>query len=133
MPKLTAADTPQAVDQFMAALEHPHKPDIEALRQAICAVDPAITEGIKWNATSWRTSEYFATTHLRGKSGFSLILHLGAKARELPAGGLAIADPAGLLKWLGQDRAQVGFASAADFAAKLPALPALIRQWIAHV
>ena len=133
MPKLTAADTPAAVDRFMAALTHPHKADIEALRQAICAVDPAIAEGIKWNAPSWRTTEYFATTHLRGKTGFSLILHLGAKARELPEGGLAMADPAGLLKWLGRDRAQVEFASSADFAARLTALQALIRQWISHV
>lgn len=133
MPKLTPADTRQAVDQFMAALAHPHKPEIEALREAMLAVHPSIAEGIKWNAPSWRTTEYFATTHLRGKAGFSLILHLGAKARELPAGGIAIADPSGLLKWLGPDRAQIEFTSAADFAAKLPALPALIRQWITHV
>jgi hypothetical protein len=82
MPKLTPADTAQAVDRFMAALEHPHKPEIEALRQAICAVDPSIAEGVKWNAPSWRTTDYFATTHLRAKTGFGLILHLGAKARR---------------------------------------------------
>lgn len=133
MSKLTAADTPAAVDQFMAALAHPHKTDIEALRRALCAVDATIAEGIKWNAPSWRTSEYFATTHLRGKTGFSLILHLGAKARDLPEGGLTLADPAGLLKWLGRDRAQVEFTSSADFAAKLPALQAVIKQWIIHV
>lgn len=133
MPKLTPADTPQAVDQFMAALDHPHHADIQALRQALCAVDPSIAEGIKWNAPSWRTSEYFATTHLRGKQGFSVILHLGAKARALPEGGLAIADPHRLLKWLGPDRAQVSFASSADFQARLPALQAVVRAWIAHV
>jgi len=133
MPKLTPADTRQAVDQFMAALDHPHQADIETLRRAICAVDPSIAEGIKWNAPSWRTREYFATTHLRGKTGFSLILHRGARARDLPAGGLDVPDPAGLLKWLGPDRAQVGFASSADLAAKLPALQALLRAWIRHV
>jgi hypothetical protein len=133
MPKPTPADTAQAVDRFMAALEHPHKPEIEALRQAICAVDPSIAEGVKWNAPSWRTTDYFATTHLRAKTGFGLILHLGAKARDMPDGRLAIADPGGLLKWLGKDRAQVGFASAADFTARLPALQAIIRQWITHV
>jgi hypothetical protein len=133
MPKLTSADTTVAVDQFMAALDHPCKAEIETLRRAMQAVDPAIAEGIKWNAPSWRTSEYFATTHLRAKTGFGLILHLGAKARELPAGGLAIADPTGLLKWLGRDRAQVEFTSAADLTAKLPALQAVLRQWTAHV
>lgn len=133
MPKLTAADTTSAVDQFMARLDHPCKVEIEALRAALRAVDPAIAEGIKWNAPSWRTSEYFATTHLRAQTGFGLILHRGAKARELPDGGLALADPTGLLKWLGRDRAQVEFASPADFAAKLPALQAVIQQWIRHL
>lgn len=133
MPKLTAADTRAAVYQFMAALDHPFKAEIETLRRAILAVDPAIAEGIKWNAPSWRTTDYFATTHLRGRAGFSLILHLGAKARTLPAGGLAFDDPTGLLKWLGKDRAQVEFGTAADLQAKLPVLQALLRQWITYV
>ena len=133
MPKPTAADTTAAVDQFLAALEHPFKAELETLRRAILAVHPTVAEGIKWNAPSWRTSEYFATTHLRGKAGLGLILHLGAKVRALPEGGLAIPDPAGLLKWLGKDRAQVEFASAADLAAKLPALLTLLRAWIRQV
>jgi Domain of unknown function (DU1801) len=130
MPKLTAADTTAAVDEFMAALEHPFKAEIGTLRRAILAVDPSVAEGIKWNAPSWRTTEYFATTHLRSKAGLGLILHLGAKARELPEGGLVIDDTSSLLKWLGKDRAQVVFESAADLKAKLPALQALIKQWI---
>jgi hypothetical protein len=133
MPKLTAADTSAAVDRFMVTLDHPFKVDIETLRHAMLAVDPSIAEGIKWNAPSWRTTEYFATTHLRSKAGLGLILHLGAKARELPVGGLQIADPTGLLKWLGKDRAQIEFTSNADFTAKQPALHALIKQWITHV
>lgn len=132
MPKLTAADTTAAMDQFMATLDHPFKAQIEALRQAIPAVDSSIAEGVKWNAPSWRTCEYFATTHLRSKTGLALILHLGAKVRELPH-GIAIDDPTGLLKWLGKDRAQVEFSSAADLRAKLPALQALLKQWITHV
>ena len=133
MPKLTTADNTAAVDQFMAVLDHPLKAELETLRHAILAVDPAVAEGIKWNAPSWRTTEYFATTHLRSKAGLGLILHLGAKVRELPEGGLDIPDPTGLLKWLGRDRAQVEFASAADLAARLPALQTLLRAWIRHV
>lgn len=133
MPKLTAADTTAAVDRFMAALDHPFKAEIETLRCAIPAVDPAIAEGIKWNAPSWRTTDYFATTHLRSKAGLGLILHLGAKARALPEGGLDVPDPTGLLKWLGRDRAQVEFRSAADLHAKLPALQALLQAWVGHL
>lgn len=133
MPKLTATDTTAAVDRFMAALQHPHKGEIEQLRHALLAVDAAVAEGIKWNAPSWRTTEYFATTHLRDKTGFSLVLHLGAKARALPEGGLGIDDPQGLLAWRGRDRALVSFASAAEFSARLPALQAVVKQWIRWV
>jgi len=58
------SDTSEAVDAFMAALDHPFKVEIEAIRQAILGADPRIREGIKWNAPSFRTTEYFATTHL---------------------------------------------------------------------
>ncbi|TYT26428.1 DUF1801 domain-containing protein [Luteimonas viscosa] len=126
----TAADTRAAVDALMATLAHPYKPGIEALREAILAVDPAIAEGVKWNAPSFRTGEYFATFHLRAKTGIVLILHLGAKARVLPGDGLAIDDPEGLLAWLGKDRAQVVFAYDADARRRIPALQAVLRQWI---
>lgn len=126
----SAADTTPAVDAFMASLDDPRKPQLQALREAILAVDPAIAEGIKWNAPSFRTHEYFATFNLRGKQGLMLILHLGAKARTLPAGGLVIDDPHGLLTWLGKDRAQVVFTDADALQARIPALQAVLRQWI---
>lgn len=126
----TPADTTAAVDAFMSALAHPRKAEMQALREAILAVDPAIAEGIKWNSPSFRTNEYFATFNLRGKAGLMLILHLGAKARELPDGGLGIDDPEGLLTWLGKDRAQVLFPDAGDVRKRIPALQAILRQWI---
>jgi hypothetical protein len=61
----TAADTTSAVDEFMRTLDHPFKKAIEAIRSSMLAADRAIAEGIKWNAPSFRTSEYFATTNLR--------------------------------------------------------------------
>jgi hypothetical protein len=126
-------DSTAAVDAFMLQLDHPFKPEVELLRCIVLAVDPGIAEGIKWNAPSFRTTEYFATTHLRGKGAVGLILHLGAKARELPAGGLAIADPAGLLRWLGKDRAMLEFRCRAEIEAARTALTAIVREWIRHV
>lgn len=131
--KAPAPDSSEAVDAFMAALEHPFKAELELLREILLGADPTVAEGIKWNAPSFRTSGYFATTHLRGKGTIGLILHLGAKARELPAGGLAVADPAGLLKWLGKDRAMIEFRQRAEIDSARGALAALIRQWIRHV
>jgi hypothetical protein len=117
----------------MKTLEHPFKAEINKLRRAILAADPSVAEGIKWNSPSFRTSEYFATTNLRAKAGIGLILHLGAKVRELPGGGIKIDDPDGLLKWLGKDRAMVEFATRKELEQKTRALQAVLRQWIGFV
>ena len=132
-PHGSPMDTSRAVDEFMAGLDHPFKAEIEAIRAAILGVDSAIAEGIKWNAPSFRKGEYFATVHLREKKGVALILHLGAKARDLPAGGLGIDDRARQLKWLAKDRAMVLFTSLADFASRKAEFERILRQWIVHV
>jgi hypothetical protein len=117
----------------MAKLDHPAKKAVQALRAAILASDASISEGVKWNAPSFKVTEYFATTNLRTKTGVGLVLHFGAKVRAVAAGKDTIRDPEGLLKWLAQDRATIIFADDEDLRAKTPALQAIVRQWIAHV
>ncbi len=138
-PKSSAGNTtarskpaPETVETFLAALDHPYKSAIVALRQVILHADPAIGEEIKWNAPSFRTSEHFATMHLRAKNGVQLILHRGAKKRN-DASGMTISDPEALLVWLGDDRASVTFGSAEEIELKRTALTELIRQWIAYL
>jgi len=124
---------PESVETFLEALDHPHKPEILALRQIILAADPRIGEGIKWNAPSFRTSEYFATFHLRAKPGVQIILHLGAKVRETATTGITIEDPAAMLEWLARDRATLKFRDLQDVAVRRAAFTLLLRQWIEHV
>lgn len=126
-----AAAVPEDVDAFVAALGHPREREIRALREIILGADPRIAEGVKWNAPSFRTAEWFATFHLRAKEGVQLILHLGAKRRN--GGDVAIADPHSLLRWLAADRASVTFRELDDIDAKGVAFADVIRQWIAHV
>lgn len=125
--------TPDDVEIFLAALDHPLKPEILALRQTILDADPSIAEGIKWNVPSFRTSEYFATMHLRAKDGIQVILHLGAKTRDTAAAGFVIADPEALLEWLAPDRASAKFRDVSDIDARRSAFTDIIRQWITHV
>lgn len=66
-----------------------------------------------------------------GEVGFSVILHLGAKARD--GAPPAIPDPTGLLRWLGKDRAIVRFAESADIESQGEAFAAAVTQWIAFV
>jgi hypothetical protein len=128
-----SAPAPESVETFLASLEHPFKQEILALRQTILGADPSIAEGIKWNAPSFRTSEYFATFHLRAKDCVQVILHLGAKKRDTSTSGIVIADPEGLLEWLAKDRASAMFRDLKDIDARRSAFVDVIRQWIKHV
>ncbi len=127
------APAPENVETFLASLEHPFKQEILALRQMILGADPRIAEGIKWNAPSFRTSEYFATFNLRAKDGVQVILHLGAKKRETAVSGIDVADPEASLEWLARDRASVKFRDLADIDARRSAFAAVVREWIKHV
>ena len=120
------------VEALLEASDHPSADALREVRRVILDADPRISDGIKWNAPSFRTSaDWFATFHLRAKHGVQVILHHGAKARadEAPA----VDDPAGLLEWLGKDRATVRFRDAADVREKRDAFSELIRRWIEHV
>lgn len=121
------------VDEYLSTLDHPHRPAIMAIRQAILATDPAITEEIKWNAPSFRTSEHFATMNLRVKKGVAVILHFGAKKRDISSTGVEIPDPDSLLEWLAKDRAMVTFRDAADVGERKVAFTSLLKEWIRHV
>ena len=120
-----------AVAAFLRDLDHPLKKEIQTVRRIILGVSPAIREGIKWNAPSFRTTEYFATMNLR-QDRVWLILHFGAKVKDNTK-SVAIADPTGLLKWLAKDRALVTFDDAKDIKAKRSALEAIIREWIGQM
>ena len=115
----------------MVGLVHPHKEAIQALRRIVLGIDSSILEGVKWNAPSFRTHEYFATTHLRAKNGIGLVLHLGAKARGDQA--IRIDDADRMLAWLADDRAMLSFGGVEDLRAKAGALRDLVRQWLRFV
>ena len=128
-----AASATPDVDTFLAALDHPREREIRAVREMILGAAPTIGEGIKWNAPSFRTTEWFATFHLRARDGVQLVLHLGARVRDAATTGISVADPDGLLEWLARDRATVRFRDLAEVEARRDALAALVRAWIAHV
>lgn len=127
------AAAPNELETFLAALEHPFKTEILALRQIVLAADPNIAEGVKWKSLSFRTTEYFATFHFRASEGVQLILHRGAKRRATAGLSSVIADPAKLLQWLDEDRASVVFHNQDEIEARGAAFAQIIRQWIAHV
>ncbi len=133
LPRAKKVKPDSEVSEYLRELKHPLKPGIEALRELILAVSPAIQEGIKWNSPSFRTSDYFATMNLRGSKGEDriwLILHTGAKGK---AGEVKVADPEAMLKWLGKDRCMVTFTDGEDIRAKGRSLQAIVREWVRHL
>lgn len=119
-----------AVNALLDAHDHPLRKEIDHLRSIILGVDRSIEEGVKWNAASFRTEDWFAT--LNGPKQVKepmLILHAGAKAKGLVLKD-GIPDPEGLINWLGNDRAQIVLRNAADISLKKDALCAIISAWI---
>jgi hypothetical protein len=121
------------VGEFMRELDHPLKKDIETVRQIILNVDPGISEAIKWNAPSFRTTDFFATVNLRSRECVQLIFHTGAKAKGAATTGISIADPAGLLEWLAKDRCLVTLGVGKDIQTRRAAFEAIVREWIRWV
>ena len=128
-----SGQTDAAVIAYLRDLEHPLKKEIGAVRRIVLGVRPTIREGIKWNVPSFRTEdEWFATFNVRARESVQLILHLGAKVRS-DRKAFKLADPQGLLKWLGQDRALVTLGAGRDIPAHRAAFEAIVRAWIEHV
>jgi Domain of unknown function (DU1801) len=127
----TKTSSPQEVEAFLAELNHPRKPVVLALRNILLEADPSISEGIKWNVPSFRTSEFFATMHLRAQDRVGIILHFGAKKRDTT--GIVIDDPEALLEWLAHDRAQLTFRDLGDVTGKRSAVTKIVQEWIRHV
>ncbi|MET0692595.1 MAG: DUF1801 domain-containing protein [Propionibacteriaceae bacterium] len=119
----------EQVDRMMAGLEHPLKPGIEALRDAILASNPELTEQVKWNAPSFCYQGVDRVTfRLRPGALFQLIFHRGAKV--LPADGFTFDDPTRLMRWLAADRAVVDL-SAPDAAERHgPEVVELVNRWV---
>ena len=132
--KVVAAEsrTDPAVAALLAELDHPLKAEIEAVRAWILGVSPEIREAVKWNAPSFRTSEFFATVHLRSTDAVRLVFHKGAKAKD-NASRVKLADPAGLVEWLATDRAMVTLGAGRAVAKNRKAFEGIVRDWIGQL
>jgi hypothetical protein len=121
-----------AVDTFMAQLDHPLKPEIEALRAIILSADPRIRENIKWNAPSFLIEDHFATFKLRPAETIQVVFHTGAKKKADPI-RMVIDDPTGLLAWVAPDRCLATFTGMPDVQERGPALKRIVEQWVGQI
>ena len=123
------AKSADEVGQYMAALEHPLKAEIETVRAAILASDKAITERIKWKAPSFvHGGDDRVTFRLAPKGIFQVIFHRGAKVKD--TAGFTFEDDSGLVEWLAPDRGVVTLKDTKDVKAKKAALVKLVGRWM---
>lgn len=115
---------------LLDANRHPLRKEIDLLREIILDTDKSILEGVKWNAASFRTTQWFAT--LNGPKRVDraeVILHGGAKVKHIDL-RKEVPDPERLIEWLGKDRGIIYFNNAADVNKKSQALQNIMRAWI---
>lgn len=119
------------VETYLTTLSHRRAADIRRLRDAILALDPEISETVKWNAPSFRYAEQDRCTfRLHPREPFDVVLHTGAVATGTGPDRTLVDDPHGLLTWKGDDRGVITVPESADSDEWLPVVVAVVAQWM---
>lgn len=119
------------VTQFLDALNHPLRKEIEALRIIILSAVSGLTETIKWNGPNYTyEGNDRITLKIQPPRQLQLIFHRGAKVQEPPAERL-IKETTGLLVWKENDRAVATFKNKDDIETHEETLRQIIKDWIA--
>lgn len=117
------------VDAFLDGIEHPLKTEVQQLRLAILAAEPAITETIKWNAPNFRyEDEDRVTFQLQPRDSVQLIFHRGVRVRD-DRDEFQFDDPTGLMAWRGSDRGILTL-PAEEATTRQGAVTELVRRWV---
>ncbi len=119
------------VTEFMDALKHPKRIEIEQLRDFILSANNHLTENIKWNGPNYCfNNEDRITMRVQpiGKQ-IQLIFHRGAKKQEQPNDNL-ITNKNKMLVWKENDRAIVSFSSLQEIENAKVELTTIITEWI---
>jgi hypothetical protein len=118
------------VEQFLADLQHLLKAGVLQLRAAILPSDLAITEHVKWNASSFcYDGPDRVTFRLQPRGRLQLTFHQGANVRADTA-GFVFEDPSGLMTWLAPDRAVIDFPGLGPVTTHQAQVVALVDRWV---
>lgn len=118
------------VDEFLDALDHTRRSEVQQIRLAILAAEPEITETVKWNAPNFRFEEVDRVAFkLQPRDSVQLIFHRGARIRD-DQDKFRFDEPTGLLKWLSPDRGVVTLSDADETGRLQEAVSDLVRRWV---
>ncbi len=118
-PKLSGTD---AVNEYMRALDHPLKAEIEAVRAIIMGANPKVAERVKWNAPSFYYRDDIAAFHVRPTDYVHVVFVFHR--------GKMIDDGLGVLEGDYKDRRMAKFRDMREIEAKRDALVRIINTWV---
>jgi hypothetical protein len=126
------ADAFGSVDEFLAAQTDAVRAQVNALREIILGIDPALAEHVKWNSPSFVfAGDDRITLHARGSAPVRVVLHQGATtAEDTTAPATFDGDPDALLTWHSNIRASLTVTDLDDIAQKRVQIEHLLRSWL---
>jgi hypothetical protein len=118
------------VDEYLTALQHSRKSDIELIRSAILNSDPELWETVKWNAPNFVfRGEDRVTFRLQPGDRVDLVLHRGARKRDY-VDAFTFVDTSGLIQWATPDRGVISIPVGADLDQLLHVVLPVINAWV---
>ncbi|MFB6340941.1 DUF1801 domain-containing protein [Saccharicrinis sp. FJH62] len=116
--------------EFLDALNHPMRHEIELLREIILGSTGGLTENIKWNGPNYTFDQQDRITmRIQPPKQIQLIFHIGAKKQEQPKDRI-IQSQSKLLVWKENDRAVVTFKNSSDIDHGKKELSSIVNEWI---
>ena len=118
------------VTEYLDALNHPFRNEIEQLRHIIMATKMDLTENIKWNGPNYCYEDADRITmRIQPPKQIQLIFHRGAKKQEQPKARI-IQTNSNLLVWKENDRAVATFKASAEIKQQEKELAEIVEKWI---
>ncbi len=120
------------VTDFLDALNHPFRKEIEALRHCILTVNSGLTENIKWNAPNYCFDGVDRITmriQPPTTKQIQVIFHCGAKVKAQPKEKF-LQEDFGILVWKSNDRAIATFKNMPKIEGHEIYLSKIVQAWI---
>lgn len=130
------AKTPPTIEEYMAALDHPLKDVVDAIRQTVLHVSDEVEEQVKWNSPAFCYTGPMADFDPKTYKRDLLVLHLRKKDEVLlvfPTGAV-ISDASGFLQGNYSDgRKMATIRSLEELASVKTDLQAVVKDWLSKV
>ncbi len=119
------------VSQFLEALNHPFRKEIDYVRQLILNANYELSENIKWNGPNYcyKGADRITMRVQPPKKALQLIFHRGVSKKTQPKDRL-ISFKSSLPSWKENDRAIISFGSLEEIKEGQIDLIEIINEWL---